>query len=443
VIDNIPLSKEIIHSFDGNCEACSTVLRPDRLSELRQIGSTSAPMIARGAGISYVPASFLEGGTTIDMRMFDRILSFDSATGTVEVESGGRLAELHDFLVSRGWYMPVQPGHGGISVGGCIAADVHGKNQAKDGNFSAHVLSVTLFHPNHGIVDVSPSNEPMLFEATCGGYGLTGIIVSARLQARQLPASRFEMEILRVGSAASALEEMRVRVNTSDAVYSWHDFTGHRQRGIVVSGRFYPGAEPKGPRRCAAISAAGRRDWPIALLNGLTCPLLNQLYYATRGRPRSADRIDLRRAFFPIEGQESYFRLFGRAGFREYQAIIPHAAFASYSEEARALARRRQIPIALAAGKIFEGKTRFLRFTGSGFCLAINVPACNGTDAYLADLDRLLIEVGGRPNLIKDSRLPAAVVEAAYPEYTAFKAAIADFDPRRLFQSTLSKRIGL
>jgi decaprenylphospho-beta-D-ribofuranose 2-oxidase len=440
---NLPFFKETLFSFDGSYQASSTIVRPERLSELHQIGLTSTPLIARGAGVSYVPASFLEGGTTIDMRMFDRILSFDPAAGIVEVEAGIRLAELHKFLTSRGWYMPVQPGHGGISVGGCIAVDVHGKNQAKDGNFSASILSVKLFHPDHGILDLSPSNEPTLFDATCGGYGLTGIIVSARLQARRLRGSKMVIEILRVASATEAAAEMRVRVDTSDVIYSWHDFTGSRHRGVIVSGCFALGSESAESRQSNELSAAWRRRWPIALLNGVTCPVLNEHYYVTRGRPRTSGGIDLRRAIFPIEGLETYFRLFGRAGFREYQAIVPQSDFASYVEEVRTLARHRHMPIALAAGKIFEGKTRFLRFTGCGFCLAINVPAREGTDAFLADLDRVLVQVRGRPNLIKDSRLPAAVVEATYPELGAFKVVLADFDRRRLFRSALSKRIGL
>lgn len=440
--DSLPSATEVLFSFDGTCRASSTLLRPNRTAELRRIGRAE-PLIARGTGVSYAPASFLENGTTVDLSMFDRILAFDSATGVVELESGIRLGELHDFLAPRGWYMPVQPGHGRISVGGCIAADVHGKNQAKDGNFSAHVLSVDLFHPDHGVVSTSRAHEPVLFDATCGGYGLTGIIVSARLQARRLPGSTFAFDTLRVGSAADAAADMRRRVDESDILYSWHDFAGDRQRGLVSSGRFVQGPALAAPHRSVPLSAAWRRALPFSVLDRRTTAAVNSLYYAIRGRPRSDIRVALRRGLFPIEGQETYFRLFGRPGFREYQAVVPHDAFTTYAENVRALARTRGIPIALASGKIFDGETRFLRFTGRGVCLAINVPAGPDAEAYFADLDRLLIELGGRPNIIKDSRLSASMIEATYPDYAAFKAAVADFDRRRLFQSALSKRIGI
>jgi decaprenylphospho-beta-D-ribofuranose 2-oxidase len=68
-------------------------------------------------------------------------------------------------------------------VGGCIAADVHGKNAAQDGTFISQVQSICLFHPSHGLVEVSPATANDLFRATCGGFGLTGIIVTARLKA--------------------------------------------------------------------------------------------------------------------------------------------------------------------------------------------------------------------------------------------------------------------
>src|ERR1700688_1204279 len=167
-------------SFDGNDLGRCTFQRPDRYAFFDWI-STTRCVIARGAGLSYAAASFGTNSVSVDMTSFDRILRFSAKDGLVEVEVGMRIGELFDFLALHGHYLRVQPGHGAISVGGCIAADVHGKNPLRDGTFLSQIESLRLFHPAHGIVDLSNDRNPELFRATCGGYGSTGIIMSACL----------------------------------------------------------------------------------------------------------------------------------------------------------------------------------------------------------------------------------------------------------------------
>src|SRR6266849_4039509 len=146
-----------VSSFDGGVRVRAALQRPDRYRFWND--KVSEPRIPRGAGLSYAAASFREGGLSIEHTSFNRVLDFDSEKRIVEVESGISLDALHKFLVSRALFLKIQPGYGRITVGGCIATDAHGKNQARDGTFINQVTGLTLFHPTQGLIDLYDSTE--------------------------------------------------------------------------------------------------------------------------------------------------------------------------------------------------------------------------------------------------------------------------------------------
>ena len=179
-------------SFDGTTRAHTRCLQPDRYGFWDKYPS-DRPTIPRGAGLSYVAASFSPNSVTIDHSRFNRILAYDEAENTLEVEAGTPLGEIYDFLTPRGRFLAVQPGYPTITVGGCAGADVHGKNQSRDGNFISQVKSARLFHPRHGIIDLSETENPDLFRLTCGGYGLTGNLLSLKLFTKPIQAPVVKM----------------------------------------------------------------------------------------------------------------------------------------------------------------------------------------------------------------------------------------------------------
>lgn len=437
--------RRTLQSFDRGVKASGTVYRPERYAAFDGPALEARSMIARGAGLSYAAGSFREGGDTVDMKCFDRILAFDLETGEVEAEAGITMASLQDFLSAHGRYLPVQPGHGQITLGGCIGADIHGKNQAVDGNFSASVTAIGLFHPEVGTRRITATSAPDLFAATCGGYGLTGIIVAARLTTRRLPGNALFVRAIAVANPVEGAEVMRAETGRSDVVYSWHDFTNADGRGLVFAGRFVAdGATDRPAARLRTRPSPDLRSvFPLRLHGAWTTPLLNAAYYVLSRRRGPDKRLGLREAMFPMEGREAYFRGFGPRGFHEYQAIVPDDRFADYIGEARRLAKRHEITITLASGKAFGGESRLLRFAGKGICFALNIPRTAGSPAMLGELDRVLMASGGRPNLIKDSRLPQAVVQACCPEYDRFCDLVRQADPSRRFRSELSDRLGL
>jgi len=437
-------------SLDGGVAAIATLvgLNPGR-TDLPPTAA-QAGMIARGAGLSYAAASFAAGATVVETAARNRVLDFDPASGVVTVEAGITLGDLHRHLGPLGHYLPIQPGYGGISVGGCIAADVHGKNPARDGTFVRQVEALTLFHPDHGIVELSDTAHPDILALTCGGFGLTGIILTARLRTQRLPGAWVCSIMLPTANAAETADLLGRHALSEDFAYAWMNLlrTGPGfGGGFVTAIRF--GGDPTQPGAVDLSFPPGRLTpdrrarLPFSLMRRPTIMAMNAVYTLMANRKGDRRTEPLGKALFTFNGNEIYHELFGRPGFHEAQVIVPHAAFPAFMEAIRSHTRRHDAPIALGAGKLFAGSARMLRFDGDGICVAVNLRRNRNAAAFLAALDQDVIRLGGRPNLIKDSRLPRAVFEATCPEADAFRRRLRDWDPKRRFRSELSERLGL
>lgn len=442
-----PSERRSLVTMDGGVRVTEVALqRPDRHAYFRA-HDDARPAIPRGAGFSFAAASFGSRTTSVEITAFDRVLDFDVQSGQVEVEAGITLGALFEFLAPRGYYLPVQPGHHRITVGGCIAANVHGKNPARDGTFTAQVEGVRLFHPRHGCVELSRDIEPELFDATCGGLGLTGVIVSARLRALRLPGTAFHIVHRR---AATVAEGARLLVKESahgDLAYGWFDCSrGGRadEQGTIVTGQFVADRETETTFKLSRsrFSPESRARLPLSLLHPISIQLMNTVYaWSLR---RSGDTVaGLAEALYPTRVSELYLSLFGRRGFYEYQALIPHAKVEEFVRRLRDQATRAGACIALVVAKPFDGVPDLIRFDGCGTSLAVEMPHSAAADMLMREIDRLVIDIDGRPNIIKDSRLPRPIFEATYPHCDRFRRILRQWDPKRLFRSELSERLGL
>ena len=435
-------------SVDRQSSELSWLDEPDRYRDVLRL-QPGEPLIAQGAGLSYVAASFGRDSHTIGMRHFDRILGFDPTVGSIRVEAGATLGKLYEFLTPHGRMLPVQPGHPAITVGGCIAANVHGKNHVRDGCFANTVRMLRLFHPSHGEITLSPSDDPDLFHLTLGGYGLTGIILSAELSTVPLPGHRVSIEHRPVGSLVETAEAIGRLQPEVDFIYSWNDLTRPGRStgaGMLFLGRFDQEAQeddadmhPVGPSQRRPVTDLVPLTVP--LLSGPLLPLISWLYH--RANSRRYVRTSPYKASFPLAGWSAYFKAYGRRGLFEHQVLVPDSVVEPYLTELVALVARHEQPIGLFSLKGFRGARRLLRFDGSGYSIAFDVRADANSLAFLHEVDALDSDHGCIANLIKDSRLSRDVARRQYTEFDAFAGALRRFDPNRIFRSSLSERLGL
>ncbi|MAE65748.1 MAG: dehydrogenase [Phycisphaeraceae bacterium] len=417
-------------------------VEPDRYRALYAIGDHER-IIAQGAGTSYTAASFGRGVKVVSMRHFDRILDFDAAAGLVEVEASCPLGRIDHFLARHGYTLPVQPGHPQITVGGCIACNAHGKNPYRDGLFCDAVQQIRLFHPRCGLVTLHREAHRSVFELTCGGFGLTGVIVSARLQARPQPRAVANMRTISVGDLHETFEALDEQAAETDVLYTWNDLSRPSRggRGFVVCGQFEPCDDAvEADESWRPLESGGRRG-PRVWRRG-TVPVLNELYRRVacrHARPVRTRRFD---AIYPITRKAFYYRLYGRYGFVEQQVIMPNDVRHDYADALSRLVRETDPCVVLASCKAFRGPRSLLHFRG--VCLSVDVVPDAAGRRFLDRLDDLNDERGAISNLCKDSRLSAEHVRKQYgPEYERFRRRLHRFDPGRQFVSALSERIDL
>jgi decaprenylphospho-beta-D-ribofuranose 2-oxidase len=259
-----------------------------------------------------------------------------------------------------------------------------------------------------------------------------------------------ELKAVPFTDAYSGFDALAQEARQTDFAYTWHDMMqrgANFGRGHLLLGSFWPHNThgPQGPlaHSTPGLSAQDRASWAWPLLNRWTTRAMNLAY---SGRQRWLGRVrhvPLRNALFPIHETQFYFKLFGRTGFHEYQVLVPHPNIVEYLQSVQDYLNHHPLAITLASAKLFRGQQQLLRFTGEGICIALNFPRSRESTAFTAFLDKLVVSVRGIPNIIKDSRLPRAVVDACYPEADRFRQELRAFDPGRLFQSELSERLHL
>lgn len=419
--------------------------QPDRYRQIYE-AARSGKLIPRGAGVSYTAASFAADALSIDLSRFDRILDFDKDGSWIEVEAGISLGKLFEFLTPHGLHIPVQPGHPQVTVGGCIAGNVHGKNQFREGVFGSRVQSLTLFHPDHGKITASRDENADVFDLTVGGLGLTGFILSARLSLSILPGRAMREHIVPVADLQTAFQEVDRLKSDYDMIYCWNDLcrTGaDAGRGYLVAGSYVEGTEGSAaPTAYKRLDPSGNRRRP-KIFSDLTMPWINRIYYRRNVRGGPDRVVPLFEFLYPAVGKEFFFDLFGQSGFIELQALVPRDAIDDYVREFLNLLRREDRRIALTTIKAFDGEQRLLHFNGSGFNFTIEVENTYENRGFLSILDDLNSRFGAITNVMKDSRLTAEVAQRQYRYYGEFRERLHRYDPKRRFVSSLSERLAL
>jgi decaprenylphospho-beta-D-ribofuranose 2-oxidase len=435
------------HSFDGGFVEQSHFCRPDRHRNL-EILLAADRLIARGGGYSYAPASFGGGSLVVDMKRFDRVLRFEPEQRLVEVEAGMRLEQLLALTAPHGLILPVQPGYPAITVGGCIASNVHGKNPRREGAFRHTVEDLTLAHPRLGVLRVDRSTEPELFELTCGGYGLTGLIVAATLRLEPLAGWTASVERLPIATMVEGLARVRELTDQASFAYTWHGAPSGRTfgRGLVFVGRVPPGPMPAAGQvipRYRRITSASRARSGVPLWGPATSRALGIAFLAFETARVGTAKVPLFDALFPFARRGSYLRLYGRRGLAECQALVPHEAAEGFLAELEREVLKARAPVVMGSLKLFRGERRYVRFEGDGVCVTLDLVRTPDALRFFDRLDAITLSAGGLPHIVKDSRLSAGFVARAYAGYEEFRARRRALDPEGHFRSAMSMRLEL
>ena len=432
----------------------SYLQRPEKISSCQKIfqesGDTS--VIPRGNGRSYGDAALNAVGNTILTERLNRMLSFDEQKGILRCEAGVTMKEILETFIPRGWFPAVIPGTKFVTVGGAIAFDVHGKNHHRDGSFSQHLHSLQLMLASGEILNCSRDENSNLFLATVGGMGLTGIIIEAELALRPIETAYINSHNIKAKNLDEALalfEEFEPQYQYSVA---WIDCLASDKslgRSILMFGNHanIEDLTPQQQTQPLHLEAKSNFkipfDLPTGLLNRYTIGLFNTLYYNKQRSPQIRAVRDYNSFFCPLDRLRDWNRLYGKEGFIQYQCVLPTKVSKEALKKILKLCSQQGWGSFLAVLKHMGPQKGWLSFPIAGHTLALDMPVKPGLWPFLEQLDKLVIQYGGRVYLAKDARLSAEAFRAMYPSFPQWLEIKSQVDPHNCFSSVLSQRLGI
>jgi decaprenylphospho-beta-D-ribofuranose 2-oxidase len=458
----IAYTPSTVHGWAGGEGVQAEIVRPRDVEDIRVAIDPNRPSarsirpsagaLARGMGRSYGDAAQLAGGLLLDMTAL-RSFSVDRERGTVTAEAGVTIGELLATLVPLGWMLPVVPGTQHVTVGGAIASDIHGKNHGVAGTFGEHVQALGLLTSSGAALELGPTSDPDLFAATLGGLGLTGVILWARIALKRIDGALLGVDTTRVHTLDDALAALAAPGGSYRI--AWLDLLSRRPpRGIVTRAEHAShgaGAAGGPDHRVARVRAGATvraratvpERWPAGLMRPSTVRAFNELRFR-RSRTETGRLAGLGAHMFPLDSLGAWPRLYGRAGFVQYQLAVPRGS-ERVLETAIERLRRARVPCYLATLKdLGPANDAPLSFPIAGWTLALDLPrTASGLGAALGDLDRVVASAGGRVYLTKDARLEPEILSAMYPRLEQWRAVRDEADPGRVWRSDLALRTGL
>lgn len=429
------------------------VITPSAEATIAEQIANASPrgVLARGLGRSYGDAAQSGGATVFDMTAM-RSFDIDVEAGTVTAQGGASIDDLLRALVPAGFFVPVTAGTRFVTVGGAIAADIHGKNHHVEGSFGSHVTRMRVIDGNGDAHEVSPDDPEtaQMFWATVGGMGLTGVITEATFRLLPIETSRMSVDTMR----CSDLDDVMARMIEGDADYrysvAWIDTVSPSGRGVLTRGDHAQLDElpAKDAARVLDYSTPTLSSAPMfvpgGLLNTATVRAFNEAWFRKAPKDRRGGIESIPTFFHPLDGVRDWNRVYGPRGFLQYQFVVPDSA--GWIVE-RALTRLRDVgaPSFLTVLKRFgPSNPAPLSFPQPGWTLAADVPAANDLlGPVLDELDELVASEGGRLYLAKDSRQSPTMLAKTYPRLSEWQAVRDRMDPRGVFTSDLGRRLSL
>lgn len=389
----------------------ATVSAP-RTVEMLKVLAQQGNAIARGNGRAYGDSS-VSVENTIQMKHFNRMLAFDAGCGQLVVEAGVLLVDVIKTFLPRGWFPAVTPGTKFVTLGGMIAADVHGKNHHKDGSFGNYVDWIDVLTAGGVVQRCSKAENTEMFEWTIGGMGLTGIIIRAAVRLRPVSSAWIEQRTLVADNIKHAIELFE---QSHDATYSvaWIDClqTGSALgRSLVMLGEHADALAVPSEHRKTPLHIPPKRklsiptNFPSWALNSFSVRAFNALYYWNGRRKQERQLVDCDSYFYPLDAILGWNKIYGRRGFAQFQCVIPitHAEY-GLRDLLEAIAKA-GVGSFLTVLKRFGVQDSRFSFPMEGYTLALDFPINTRTLALMNRLDSITLQHGGRFYLAKDSRM--------------------------------------
>ena len=419
----------------------NNVLKFSDKKVLENIVKKSNNLIAYGNGRSYGDSALAKN--IVEVKPYNYFLDFEESKGLLRVEAGVLLSEILESFVPRGWFLKVTPGTKLITIGGAIASDVHGKNHHVEGCFSECVESFTIMLADGSVVSCSKEENRELFLATCGGMGLTGVILDAKIYLKKINSKYIEQTTIKTKNLRETFDAFE-EYSSSPYSVAWIDCLAKGEeigKCLLMVGDFKDDGDLSYKRK-RKISIPF--NFPSFALNNLTVRAFNWLYYGKVGKRVSRQKVDIDTFFYPLDAIGNWNRIYGKGGFTQYQCILPkEISYEGLKEILRTISDSGKGSF-LAVLKLYgKENPNYLSFPIEGYSLALDFKIEKGLFELLDELDKIVLKYKGRIYLTKDVCVSKETFEQGYPDIEKFRAYRQENSMSEKFESLQSKRVGI
>lgn len=419
------MEKKALSSWGNYPKVQSEIFRPENASDIQDLLLSGSPFVPRGNGRSYGDSSL--GSKVISSQRLNKFLGFDKASGILHCESGVLLSEILQVIVPEGFFLPVTPGTKFITVGGAIAADVHGKNHHVDACFSEHVIFLELVNADGQIIRCSKTENAALFWKTAGGMGTTGYILSAAFNLKKIESSYIRQESLKARNLDEVMDYFEASQDWTYTV-AWIDCLqkGKNQgRSVLLRGEHakkeeLPDKWKKDPLKVPKkLNLSIPFQLPGFVLNTLSIKAFNFLYYHKQFQKEQQAIVSYEPFFYPLDFIHHWNRMYGKKGFTQYQFVLPKASSKEGLADMLDHIRKSGQGSFLTVLKLFgKGNDKAPHvFPQEGYTLAMDFPIRKGLPKLLSELDERVLSYGGRLYLAKDAFMSKEMFDKTYPDF--------------------------
>jgi FAD/FMN-containing dehydrogenase len=408
---------------------------------LRGIIANQFDLIPYGNGRSYGDSPLNK--KIIHVKPYNYFLDFDDKSGLLHIQAGVLISEILEYFVPRGWFLKVTPGTKFITIGGAIASDVHGKNHHIEGCFSECIKEFKIMLPDGKVITCSKETTPEFFKATCGGMGLTGVILEAKIYLKRINSKYITQITIKTENLRETFEVFEEYKYRSYSV-AWIDCLAKGDkigRGFLMVGDFKDDGDlDYHPKQKLFIPF----NLPSFVLNTWNVKFFNWLYHHKVRKRISKQVVDIDTFFYPLDAINNWNRIYGENGFTQYQFILPKENSYQGLQEILTTVAKSGKGSFLGVLKVYgKENDNYLSFPMESYSLALDFKLEKGLFKLLDQLDKIVVKYNGRIYLAKDVRVSREIFEQGYPQVGKFRALRKEYNMDKIFNSLQSKRIGI
>jgi decaprenylphospho-beta-D-ribofuranose 2-oxidase len=455
-----------LENFGHSLRAPSYRFRPECVEEIQDIFRIAKEhgltVTARGAGRSYNDAALNGGGIMIDLSGMNQILEWDPSSGRVRSEPGVTLEKLWQRVEPEGWWPPVVSGTMKTTLGGCLAANIHGKNNFQKGTIGEHVIEFTALLPTGESITCTPEAHADLFYSMISGLGMLGIFTSITMQMKRIYSGLMRVDARPVRNLSEHLGDLLENAPHNDYIVGWLDTTaggGRLGRGqIHAANNLKEGEDPNAqfnmrlenqtlpPRIFGVFPKSMLHYFMSPFVNNLGWPGVNMAKYFASLRKHTF--LQSHAAFhFLLDYVPNWELSYGRGGLIQYQSFLPRETAEATWREMIAISQKRGLPSYLGVTKRHRPDRFLLSHAVDGFSLALDFKVTDSTRTKLSQMlrefDQMVVGAGGRFYFAKNSETSAEIARKFLGDETIaqFKALKKRCDPENLLESDLFRRV--